>query len=153
MEHDHPDIVVRPPLLYGGALAATLVLRWLAPWPMDGGTTGILLGIALVGLGLALGVPGRRALAAAGTDVNPTRPTTALVTTGSYRLSRNPLYVGLTAMFVGLTLAVDTWWGLVWLAPVLVVLHHGVILREEEYLARKFGERYREYCGGVRRYL
>jgi protein-S-isoprenylcysteine O-methyltransferase Ste14 len=85
--------------------------------------------------------------------VNPGRPTTAITSSGPYRFSRNPLYVSLTLMFLGLTLAANTWWGLVLLVPVLMLMHFGVVLREERYLDRKFGETYRQYRASVRRYV
>jgi protein-S-isoprenylcysteine O-methyltransferase Ste14 len=56
-------------------------------------------------------------------------------------------------VYLGLTLALDTWWGIVLLALVLVVMHQGVIRREERYLERKFGDGYRHYRAAVRRYL
>jgi len=150
---DNPGVMVRPPLLFGAALVAVLVLRWLWPTPMLGHATIRWLGLALVLLALAILIPGRRALQAAGTNVNPSLPTTAIVASGPYRFSRNPLYVGLTLLYCGLTLALNTWWGFVLLVPVLVALHRGVVLREERYLQQKFGETYREYCSRVGRYL
>ena len=90
---------------------------------------------------------------AAGTNVNPALPTTATVASGPFRFSRNPLYLALTLLYLGLTLAFNTWWGIVVLVPVLIIMHHGVVLREERYLEQKFGETYRQYRSKVRRYL
>jgi protein-S-isoprenylcysteine O-methyltransferase Ste14 len=104
---------------------------------------------------LAVGIAlwGRSALLAAGTNVNPSLPTTAIVTSGPFRFSRNPLYMALTLLYFGLTLAVNTWWGIVVLVPLLILMHRGVVLREERYLEAKFGESYRQYCSKVPRYL
>jgi protein-S-isoprenylcysteine O-methyltransferase Ste14 len=150
---DNPAVVVRPPLLYGVALIAMLTLRWFWPMPIAGRALTLWPGLALLALGLAILIPGRRALRTAGTNVNPSRPTTAIVTSGPYRFTRNPLYVGVTLVYSGLTLAIDTWWGFVLLAPVFCILHLGVVLREERYLEQKFGDTYREYRSRVRRYL
>jgi len=90
---------------------------------------------------------------AAGTNINPSLPATTIVSSGPFRYSRNPLYVALTLLYLGLTLAFDTWWGIVVLIPVLLVMHLGVVLREEQYLDQKFGESYRRYRSEVRRYL
>ena len=90
---------------------------------------------------------------AAGTNISPLRPTTSVVTTGPFRFSRNPLYVALTLLYLGLTLAFNTWWGIVVLIPLLIIMHYGVVLREERYLEQKFGETYRQYRSQVRRYL
>src|SRR5262249_48416503 len=56
-------------------------------------------------------------------------------------------------LYLGLTLAFNTWWGIVVLVPVLIIMHRGVVLREERYLEHKFGETYRQYRSKVRRYL
>lgn len=151
--HDHPGVIVLPPLLYLGAFVVMLLLRWPWPWPILGGRMTLWPGVVVAGLGISLAVMGRRALEAAGTNVNPGLPTTAIVTAGPYRYTRNPLYVALAVFFLGVTLAFNTWWGGVLLVPLLVVMHRGVIRREERYLERKFGEPYREYCSRVRRYL
>ncbi len=89
----------------------------------------------------------------AGTNVNPREPTTALVVSGPFRFSRNPLYVALTLMYAGLAVVANAFWVLVLLVPVLLVLHSGVVRREERYLEAKFGEAYRQYRARVRRYL
>ena len=110
-------------------------------------------GLIIIALAVALAISGRQALVGAGTNVNPYRPSTAVVDSGPYRFTRNPLYVSLTLMYLGLTLAFNTWWGFVLLVPVLIVMHFGVILREERYLEGKFGESYRRYRDNVRRYI
>jgi protein-S-isoprenylcysteine O-methyltransferase Ste14 len=150
---DSPGVVVLPPLLYGAAFIALLVLRWLWPMPILGARNALWSGLVLLVLGAALAVAGRRALTAAGTNVNPSLPATVLVTSGLYRRSRNPLYVALTLFYLGLTALANTWWGIVLLAPVLIVMHVGVVLREERYLERKFGDAYRQYRSRVRRYF
>lgn len=150
---DHPDVVVLPPLLYLAALLAVLLLRWIRPWPILPHSLVPWLAVGMVLAGLVIGIPGRIALRSAGTSLKPTQPTTAIVTRGSYRFTRNPLYVGLTCAFVGLALAFDTGWGFVVLVPLVATMHYGVVLREERYLERKFGDEYRQYRARVRRYL
>ena len=90
---------------------------------------------------------------AAGTNIDPMLPARAIVTSGPFRYSRNPLYLALTLLYLGLTLALNTWWGLVMLVPLFIVMDRGVVLREERYLEQKFGEIYRQYRSDVRRYL
>jgi protein-S-isoprenylcysteine O-methyltransferase Ste14 len=149
---DNAGVIVRPPLIYAAALAAMLVLRWLWPLPILGGAA-FWPGVALVALGVGILIWGRRTLVAGGTNVDPSLPSTAVITSGPYRFSRNPLYGGLAVVYLGLTLAFDAWWGIVLLALVLSVMHLGVIQREERYLERKFGDGYRQYRSAVRRYL
>jgi len=148
-----PGVIAPPPVLYGAALIIASALHWFWPLPIFRASVVRWLGIAVVALGLALVLQVFRTMRAAGTNVDPRRPTTAIVTTGLFRFSRNPIYVGLTLMYLGLTLAFNTWWGLVLLGPLLLTMHRGVILREERYLEQTFSEPYRQYCSMVRRYL
>jgi len=89
----------------------------------------------------------------AGTNVRPDRPATALVTGGPFRFSRNPLYVSLIALYLGITLLFDALWPLILLIPVLAFVHWGIVLREERYLELKFGDAYRDYKTRVRRWI
>jgi len=81
------------------------------------------------------------------------RPTTALVITGPYRFTRNPMYLGFLLLYIG----VSCWFGWIWpllLAPLLVwLIRVFVIEREERYLDRKFGQEYWRYKAQVRRWL
>ena len=79
--------------------------------------------------------------------------TTALVISGPYRFTRNPMYVGLAALAVALSLFLDTWWTIVLLMPVLLVVRVVVIAPEERYLQRHFGADYVAYTQRVRRWL
>jgi len=150
---DHPGVVARPPMLYGIAFIAMAILEWFWPRPILGGAVGLWPGIAIAVLGVAIAVWGRRTMTAAGTNVDPMLPTTAIVTSGPFQFSRNPLYVALTLLYLGFTVALDTWWGLIVLVPLLVLMHWGVVLQEERYLEQKFGEPYRQYRSRVRRYV
>jgi protein-S-isoprenylcysteine O-methyltransferase Ste14 len=150
---DNPGVVARPPLLYGAALSIVLLARWFWPMPILGRAAALGSGLSLVALGLGTAFWGRRTMRAAGTNINPGRPAMALVTSGPFRFTRNPLYIALTLLYLGLSLAFNTWWGIVVLVPLLITMHRGVVLREERYLEQKFGERYRQYRFGVRRYL
>ena len=89
----------------------------------------------------------------AGTNIRPNLPAKAIVTSGPFRFSRNPLYCSLTLLYLGLSAFLNTWWSLILLVPLLLVMHVGVVRREERYLERKFGEEYRRYRSSVRRYL
>ena len=150
---DKPNVLILPPLLYAAGLALGFLLQWLAPHPIL--TTGARywIGGAVLALGVVLALWGRHVMEQAGTNVNPTLPATALVVSGPFRVSRNPLYVALTLMYIGLALLANALWVLLLAAPVLVLLHYGVVRREERYLEAKFGESYREYRSRVRRYM
>jgi len=150
---DKPGVIMLPPALYGIGLLAVLVLRGFWPLPISESILPFWLGLCLLALGSALGLWAQTIFRAVGTNVNPSLPTTAIVTSGPFRISRNPMYLALDLLFLGLTLAINSYWGLVALVLLLPLLHYGVVLREERYLERKFGESYLHYKGRVRRYL
>lgn len=87
------------------------------------------------------------------TSMVPMKPTTALVTSGPYRLTRNPMYLGMAVLYVALALALGVIWALAVLPFVIFAVDRLVIAREEPYLERKFGEQYRQYKGRVRRWV
>lgn len=150
---DHPGVITHPPLLYAGALVAGAVLDWILPLPLLAPGAGMVPGITLIVAALALAGWCLGLFAKAGTNVPTHKPSTAIVTTGPYRLSRNPIYLALTALSVGIALWVNSAWMLGLIVPTLVVMTIGVIMREEKYLEAKFGDDYRAYKARVRRWL
>src|SRR5262245_11803190 len=80
------------------------------------------LGVALLVAGGSLALWGQRTMRLAGTNVNPNLPTTRIVSSGPFRFSRNPLYLALTLLYLGLALAVNNLWALFALVPLLSVL-------------------------------
>ena len=88
-----------------------------------------------------------------GTAVEPWKPTTAIVTTGPYRLTRNPAYLGMALTYVGIALMSDALWVLLPLPVVLAVIDRAVIAREERYLERKFGDEYLDFKRRRRRWV
>jgi protein-S-isoprenylcysteine O-methyltransferase Ste14 len=150
---DKSGVIALPPLLYAGAFLVALVLRWLMPLPIARWAIALPSGVLLSVVAVAIARWGRRTMQAAGTNINPGLPATTVVMSGPFRYSRNPLYIALTLLYLGLTLAVNTWWGIIALVPLLITMHVGVVLREERYLERKFGDEYRDYRSRVRRYV
>jgi protein-S-isoprenylcysteine O-methyltransferase Ste14 len=150
---EHPGVLAPPPLLYVGALAVALALNWVWPVPIASHPALLWLGVAVVCAGLALNFWGAYSMIRAKTPINPYRPVVTVVDSGAFRVSRNPLYVGLHAIFLGMALILNTLWVLLAWLPLLAVIHYGVVLREERHLEAKFGEPYRRYSSKVRRYL
>ncbi len=85
--------------------------------------------------------------------MNPYQPTTAIVTEGPYRFTRNPIYLSLAVLYAGLAVMANALWSLLLLLAVMLIIHYAVILPEERYLEQKFGEEYRSYKAKVRRWL
>ncbi len=154
-KHDRPGVIVFPPLIPLAVLIVGGLLDWLAPLQVlnrTGSMFGIIIGALLFGIGVALVLSGDRAFKRAGTNVNPLRPSLAVATGGIFARMRNPMYVGMIAGLLGIVLAFSLEWTLVLTIVAAFVLHYGVVLREERYLERKFGDDYRSYKESVPRY-
>jgi protein-S-isoprenylcysteine O-methyltransferase Ste14 len=152
-ERDTAGVVAPPPLIFLAGLAVGFALEALLPGTsVPGVLRWVLGGLALLG-GVALQTSFIVAFGRRGTSVEPWKPTTAIVTTGPYRLTRNPAYLGMALIYIGIALLAEALWTLVPLPLVLAVIDRGVIAREERYLERKFGSEYLDYKRGVRRWL
>jgi protein-S-isoprenylcysteine O-methyltransferase Ste14 len=150
---DSPGVIAPPPLLVLGALALTLGLDAIWPAPLFGAAFQAIAGGALFAAGAGLAGACVARFRRAGTNVPTYRPTTALVTNGPYRYSRNPIYVGICLAYLGLAVLIDSAWVLAGIVPLFAVLNLGVIAREEVYLEAKFGDAYRTYKQTARRWL
>lgn len=154
---DTSNVVIRPPLLFLIALATGLLAdRWILPLDLVFGLrwwTRQWIGGAMIVLGMVAVVDCVRRFRRAGTQVDPLRPTSAIVDSGLYRYSRNPIYLGLSTIHLGVAVADNNAWLPILLVPVLLVLRYGVIAREEAYLERRFGPQYATYKARVRRWL
>lgn len=152
-----PGILVPPPLIYFvGFLVALGLDRWvleLAAVPRGRGPLQLRAGWLLVAVGFAVMAWGLVTLVRHRTTFHPDREANRLVVAGPYRYSRNPIYVGMTGVYAGAALLVNTFWAIVLLPIALIIVRTQVIRREERYLAGKFGEDYSEYCRRVRRWL
>jgi protein-S-isoprenylcysteine O-methyltransferase Ste14 len=150
---DTAGVVAPPPLIYLAGLAVGFGLEALLPGASLSGLVRWVLGGVLVVGGLALLASFNTSFSRKGTAVEPWKPTTAIVTTGPYRLTRNPAYLGMALVYVGIALLAEALWVLVPLPVVLAVIDRAVIAREERYLERKFGREYLDYKGTVRRWI
>ena len=150
---DHADRLFPPAFIYVGGLALGLLLHLL--YPVQVLPTRLAIGIALLLIAVSgpIFVITRRAYYRAKTTFYFGEPSSALITNGPYRFSRNPGYVSLTLLYGAVALLVNSLWVLLMLVPAMIVLNIGVIKREERYLEAKFGDEYREYKTTVRRWV
>ena len=147
---DHPGVIAPPPLIYLGFLGAGYLLGLAWPltfsipyWPA----------LVLAGAGVVIALAAVREFHRAKTNVVPHKPTTAIITSGPFAYSRNPLYGVLALFHLAIALVWGNLWALLLLVPALLVIRYGVIAREERYLEAKFGEEYLSYKRNVRRCL
>jgi len=146
-------VIAPPPIIVLALLLAGVELDRIWPASFLNAPAQIAAGVVLIVPAIALALWAIRLFRRKGTEVEPWKPSTALVIEGPYTKTRNPMYLAMVTLFAGLALAIDSLW-LVALCPVLVlVLHYGVIRREERYLEGLFGDDYRAYCRRVRRWV
>lgn len=144
------EVVFGIPLLAAIALQLVLPLAfphgWLTPAIVPCGVALVLIGALVVALA-------RRELARHGQPTDPGRPTSAIVATGVFSISRNPLYLGGICVLAGIALAFGQPWVLVLLVPALIACRAILVAPEERYLAATFGEDYQAYAARVHRWL
>lgn len=142
-----PPVIFLVPLLAGLGYDSAWVHGELAgmTWMLAGGLC-LLAGVAF----LIASAPRHKK---ASTNIEPWKPTTAIIEDGPYRYSRNPIYLGMALVYAGLSLAAASPAALVMLLPCLLVIRYYVIAREEAYLESKFGESYLQYKNRVRRWI
>lgn len=152
MQPDHSNVVVFPPLVPVSSFALGVLLDRLVPLgaiPVELRW----LGACVFAVGIAGFVWMIVTMKRARTPIHNARTPTALVETGPFRLTRNPMYLFGTVWYVGVVVMLGEPWPLITIVPAMIVLHHGVVLREEAYLERRFGAAYTAYCARVRRWL
>lgn len=148
---DAPKVIMMPPVLVLLHTAAGLAVNWMFNGHMAHGWGW--LGLPLLGGGLALTIWAMRIFTKAGTNIPPSMPALKIVTHGPFEYSRNPMYVGFLAGFVGMALLAGAPWMLLFALPLWYILDQKVIAPEEVYLLDKFGEEYRSYTIAVRRWV
>ncbi len=152
-KQDHAGVRIPPPLCFFGFLVAGILLN--SDW-----TEGQLADIYLTIIGGLIAVISLIYLIisalkhkAAGSNVEPWKPTTTIITDGVYKYSRNPIYVAMAVVYAGVAIAAGSWLALLFLPLCLLFIRYYVIAREEAYLEEKFGKEYLDYKARVRRWL
>jgi protein-S-isoprenylcysteine O-methyltransferase Ste14 len=150
---DQPELTIDAPVLLAITILFTFALQRLVPLPFLSSLPSRIIGAALFLGGFALGFPALRAMLNADTSPNPHRPTTALVRDLTYRITRNPMYLGMLISYAGLSIFFQDPWFILFL-PILVWLFTAwVIIPEEKYLEQKFGAEYQDFKARVRRWI
>jgi protein-S-isoprenylcysteine O-methyltransferase Ste14 len=155
-KRDTAGVIAPPPLIAVGVVLLALALDKLSPVGLAGAVFPRSVRFAVATALIAFAAwPMTRALLRfrfAGTPPEPWKPTSALVVRGIYKRTRNPMYQAFGLFALGLAFAFASDWLFLLLPFGALVIHFGVVRREERYLADKFGEDYRDYCAKVPRY-
>jgi protein-S-isoprenylcysteine O-methyltransferase Ste14 len=150
---DAPGVIAPPPFIFLAGLAVGFGLEVLLPGTSIPDALAWILGGALVLVGLALLGSFVGAFRREHTPVDPYSATTAIVTDGPYRFTRNPGYLGMALVYIGIAVLSQALWMLLPLPVALAIVDRGVIEREERYLEGKFGQEYVDYKRRVRRWV
>jgi protein-S-isoprenylcysteine O-methyltransferase Ste14 len=145
--------LIRPPLVYLGSIALGLVVHYAWPVRFLPPSVSTPVGAMLTLLAVSLFVAAVRTLRAAGTPIPGNRPTTAIVRTGPYRFSRNPIYLAFSLFQLGLSIWINSVGLLITLVPAISLMALVVVPKEEHYLKARFPSEYSSYRAAVRRWL
>ncbi len=148
-----PKRIVIPPIWFALGLVAVFLLDRNLPLVSFSGSVSLGLGVILILFGLGSAISAVGLFRKADTGIVPFSDATALVTSGSFRFSRNPMYLGMVFVLLGTALITGSVSGLL-VAPVFVlIIQSRFILDEEQMMREVFGEEYEDYCRRVRRWL
>ena len=150
---DNPGVIAIPPVILAVTLLAGAAAHWVLPIRLLAPQLARPAGAVIVVLAVANALWARSAMVKVGTNIRPDKPALALTAAGPFVYTRNPMYVSLCALQLGAGLLINGLLPVLFLLPLAVTLHFGVVKREERYLAAKFGESYLAYQRRVRRWI
>jgi protein-S-isoprenylcysteine O-methyltransferase Ste14 len=150
---DNPGVIAFPPLIWLVNAVLSILVHLFIRLSIMRYSLCLACGIVLIILAPTLALSARRTMKAAGTNVHPSEPALAVVSGGPFRFTRNPMYLALCLVQMGLGFLLNDWITVLFVVPLAFVFHYGVILREERYLTAKFGDRYMQYKREVRRWI
>ena len=149
-----PKFVAQPPGVYLVAvLGGTTIEQFVWPLSLGLGWVGVTLGLLVMVAGVTLTMMSMQAFRKAASSPDPNHMPSVLVETGPFSRTRNPLYLGTLLMLLGLAIAANLPWVIIAAVPAMLVIHYGVVLREEAYMEDLFGDSYRTYRQRVRRWV
>jgi protein-S-isoprenylcysteine O-methyltransferase Ste14 len=150
---DNPGVIAFPPLIWLVNALTSVVVHLFIRLPIMKYSICLVCGMVFIILAPTLALSALRTMKAAGTNVHPSEPALTLVRGGPFCFTRNPMYLALCLVQVALGFFLNDWITLLFVVPLALILHNGVILREERYLIAKFGEPYLQYKREVRRWI
>lgn len=145
--------VIPPPIIYAAWFLAGLGLDAIWPLPLLAPALQYAIGTPLIIAGLVLFVAAVREFSRAKTAVTHHHETTKIVTSGPFGISRNPIYLAMTIVYLGAAIAVDSLLIAVHVVPAIAAINTLIIPKEEAFLEKSFGEDYRRYKSAVRRWI
>lgn len=142
-----------PPLIFLGAILTGYATHYVLPLNIADASEIIIAGSALVVIALIIIIIAALSFRRVKTHLEPWHPTSTIVSSGVFSISRNPIYVALCFANIGIGLILNSWWVLLSFIPAAILVYLIAIKPEESYLERKFGDEYLAYKSRVRRWL
>ncbi len=152
-ENDNPGVIAPAPLVFLPFIFIGLAVDYFWPIPLLPINIQYIAGGIIILLSFAPAIWVVRLFRQAGTNIDARKPVTQIVVSGPFRWSRNPVYLSMSMLVIGIGVAADSIWVVLFLVPATMITHYGIIRREEAYLERKFGDEYVSYKNKVRRWL
>jgi protein-S-isoprenylcysteine O-methyltransferase Ste14 len=153
-ENNNPGVIAFPPLIWlVNVVISVLIHFFVVRIPIMNYGACLVCGIVLMVLAPTLALSAVVTMKKGGTNVNPAEPALTIVRGGPYRFTRNPMYLALCLLQAALGFFLNDWIALLFVVPLALILHYGVVLREERYLTTKFGAPYLELKREVRRWI
>jgi protein-S-isoprenylcysteine O-methyltransferase Ste14 len=155
MQKDHPGVYFPPPLLYVAIFLISVLIDHFIRIDQSffSSTIGLIASVVFIIAGFALMFPAVITFFQTKNSLIPIKAATSLQTSGVYAFSRNPMYLGLLLIYVGLAFLIGNWWTLLFVPLLVVLINKLIILKEESYLERAFGAAFIEYKKKVRQWL
>jgi len=155
-QKDGVSVVIKPPVLFLAFLVLGIMLNFIVKLAIfSESSVGYVYfaGGLLILSGVSLIIWAAKTFKKSGEAPHHGNPIHKIITSGPFQFTRNPMYLSMISIYIGLSIILNTYWLLLFLPPMLTILHYGVILREEEYLENKFKEEYVSYKSQVRRWF
>lgn len=150
---DNASVIAPAPVIYAASVVAGAAVEYVVPSSLVPFGVGVWVAVVLIAVAIGIVASAFVALARAQTTFDARKSTTRIVSAGAFRFSRNPTYIALSMLHIGISFAWGSLWVLLMVIPAVAITQWGVIRREERYLETKFGDEYRCYASTVRRWL
>lgn len=152
---DHPGVYFPPPLLYVAVFLVTIVIQRFIPLDHSffGSTTAMVGTLLFVVAGFAMMLPAVLKFLQTKNTLIPVKPASSLQATGIFGVSRNPMYLGLLLIYIGVAFWIGNWWTIIFVPVLILLINKLIIEKEERYLERAFGAAFKDYKKKVRRWI
>jgi protein-S-isoprenylcysteine O-methyltransferase Ste14 len=144
---------VPAPLIFLLFLLLGALLDRVIPVHLHPNDAGYVIGVGFAVVAILIGTSALMAMRQAHTSPVPSRPAAALVESGVFGHSRNPMYLSMFLMYLGISFFVNVIWLLLLFPAVFFLVDYAVVRREERYLDGRFGDEYKRFKARVPRWI